>query len=255
MRPVTVILGVLVPALAIAAEPKPRPKLAVLGVRAESGVSQGTANLLSELISTDVMHTNQYDVLTAADVATLIGVERQRQMMGCNQNDNCFIELGQALGTDLILDASVGTVGNLRVLAVRLYDTTKSRAVGRESITVNDESALVDAARLAVNRVLGIHTPAAGGAGAAGTELAATTTPAAKKPPLGWLIFGAGAVLAAGGAVVGGLALGDFSAYKANPANVSLGNEAKTKAYVADALYATALVAAAVGIIILVVGK
>src|SRR5258706_7585909 len=138
MRSIIVVLGVVAPALA-STEERIRPKIAVLGVRAEAGISQGTANLLSDIISTDVMHTNQYDVLTAADVATLIGVERQRQMMGCNQNDNCFVELGQALGTDLILDASVGTVGNLRVLAMRLYDSKKSRAVARESITVNDE--------------------------------------------------------------------------------------------------------------------
>jgi hypothetical protein len=246
----------LLPTFAFAdAPPAPKPKCAVLGVRAESGITQGTANLLSEIISTDVLHTNQYDVLTSADVAMMIGVERQRQLLGCNQNDNCFAEIGAALGTDLILDASVGSVGNLRVLAVRLYDAKKSRAVARESITVNDESALVDAAHLAVARVLGIHPPEGAATTVAGSQPSAATTATATHrrfhPALAGLI-GAGVIAVVGG-VFGILALSDYNAFKADPFNDPLGDSAKTKSYVADGLYAGALVVAIVATVLLLV--
>ena len=237
----------------IAAAPRadqaPRPKLAVLGVHAENGVSQGTANLLSELISTDVMHTGHYDVLTSADVATMIGIERQRALLGCNQNDNCFVEISQALGSDLILDASVGTVGNLRVLAMRLYDAQKGRAVARESITVNDESGLVEAVHLAVTRVLGLHPPEPVTAPAPAAEVSAPSG----RSRLGWgLLAGAGG-LAVFGAVFGVLALGEFNAFRASPFDDGLGNSARSKAYVADGLYAGALVVAAAAVVLLLV--
>jgi hypothetical protein len=75
------------------------------------------------------------------------------------------------------------------------------------------------------------------------------------KPPIGWIVLGGGAAIGVAGAVVGGLALSDFSAFKANPYDDALGNGAKTKAFVADGMYATALVVAAVGIILLVVNR
>ena len=249
MRPVLALLC-LTAVTAHAAE-GPRPKLAVLGVHAESGVAQGTANLLSEIISADVMHTGQYEVLTSADVATMIGVERQRQLLGCNQNDNCFVEIGEALGSDLILDASVGSVGTLRVLAMRLFDAKKSRAVARESITVNDESGLVDAAHLAVARVLGLHPPAP----VAPPPAAVSTASGSSGFRVGWAVLAGAGALAVVGAVFGGLALGDYQAFKASPFDDALGSSAKTKAYVADGLYAGALVAAAVAVILLVVSR
>jgi hypothetical protein len=236
-----------------------KPKVAVLGVRAEAGVSQGTANLLAEIISTDVTHTGQYEVLTQADVATMIGVERQRQLLGCNQNDNCFAEIGAALGTDLILDASVGTVGTLRVLAMRLYDAKKSRAVARESITVNDESALIDAAHLAVSRVLGTHVPA-------NTTTTAAPSGATSPPPEGvtaskrslnpgWIALIAGGGVAIVGGVFGILALTNYNQFMMDKFNDSLGNTAKTFSQVADGLYIGAAVTGIVAVIMLLVMK
>jgi hypothetical protein len=236
-----------------------KPKVAVLGVRAEAGVSQGTANLLAEIISTDVTHTGQYEVLTQADVATMIGVERQRQLLGCNQNDNCFAEIGAALGTDLILDASVGTVGNLRVLAMRLYDARKSRAVARESITVNDESALIDACHLAVSRVLGTHVPSstttAAPQGATATPPPEGVTASKRSLNPGWIALIAGGGIAIVGGVFGILALTNYNQFKMDPFNDALGNTAKTFSYVADGLYVGAAVTAIVAAIMLVVMK
>jgi hypothetical protein len=246
----------LTPCVALA---ESKPKVAVLGVRAEAGVSQGTANLLAEIISTDVTHTGQYEVLTQADVATMIGVERQRQLLGCNQNDNCFAEIGAALGTDLILDASVGTVGTLRVLAMRLYDAKKSRAVARESITVNDESALIDAAHLAVSRVLGTHVPqssptvTATPSGSSSTPEGVSASKRSFNP--GWIALIAGAGIAVVGGIFGILALTNYNQFKMDPFNDAVGNTAKTFSYVADGMYVGAAVTGIVAVILLLVSK
>jgi hypothetical protein len=252
------LLLALTPCVALA---ESKPKVAVLGVRAEAGVSQGTANLLAEIISTDVTHTGQYEVLTQADVATMIGVERQRQLLGCNQNDNCFAEIGAALGTDLILDASVGTVGTLRVLAMRLYDAKKSRAVARESITVNDESALIDAAHLAVSRVLGTHVPsntppvtAATPSSGTGTVPEGVTASKRSFNP-GFIALIAGAGIAVVGGIFGVLALTNYNQFKMDPFNDAVGNTAKTFSYVADGMYVGAAVTGVVALILLLVSK
>ncbi len=215
-----------------------RPRLAVLGARAEPGVSQGTANLLSELLSTDLAHSGRYEVLTSADVATLVGIERQKQLLSCGET-NCAVELAQALGATLLLDASVGTVGNLRVLAIRLYDANKSKVLSRESVTVENESALVAAAHGALGRVLASQ----------GAPLVPEV--AAKHSPAGWYVLGGAAALAIAGGILGALAWTDYQAFKLSPFDDPLGSSAKGKAYAADGLFGGAIVAAVVAVVLL----
>lgn len=248
MRSFSALAVLLLAASAFAADAK--QKIAVLGVRVEGGVSQGTANLLSELISSDVQKTEAYDVLTSADVATMLGVERQRQLMGCSDDESCFAEIGAALGAALVLDASVGTVGNLRVLSLRLVDNRKAKVLARESISVSDESALVGAAHTAVSHVFGVKV-----VGATDDLGVPGVSAARSRSPVGFVLLGGAGALAIAGGIVGGLALSDYNAFKASPFNDGLGSSAKTKAYAADGLYVGAAVVAVVAVLYLVLAK
>lgn len=61
-------------------------------------------------------------VVTQADVASLLGLERQRQLLGCGESGACMAELSAALGVDGLLLGDVTklegvTQVNLRVVA------------------------------------------------------------------------------------------------------------------------------------------
>lgn len=232
--PIATILTLLV----VAAEPSPRPRVAVLGVRAEPGIAQGTANLLSDLLSTDLSHTDRYEVMTSADVATLVGLERQKQLLDCAEGVECSVELARALGAELVLDASVGAVGELRVLALRLYDAKKSKTLARESVTVEDESALVPAARGALGRLfatLGVTLP----------------TPAPERSKAGWYVLGGGGALAVAGGILGALAWVDYQSFRASPFNDALGEGARGKGIAADSLFGAAIATGIVAVVLL----
>jgi hypothetical protein len=48
-------------------------------------------------------------VLTGTEIAALLGMERQRQLLGCaEQSSSCIAELANALGTDAVVTGSVG---------------------------------------------------------------------------------------------------------------------------------------------------
>lgn len=209
----------------------------MLSVRAEPGVAQGAANLLGEVIAAEAARSPLHEVMTTSDVAAAIGVERQRQLLGCGEETGCLTEIGNALGADLLLDVSVGTVGNLRVLALRLVDARKGQAVRRESETVLNDSELVGASRRLTTRLFGLPPP----------EAQARRTTA-------FVTLGGAGALAVGGVVVGVLANADYQAFKQDPFNDPLGDSARTKGFVADGLYAGALITAGIATVLLLTG-
>ncbi len=224
---------------ALLAATEARPKAAVLGVRAEAGVSQGVGNTLATLLTEDLARSGRFDVYSSQELAVMLGVERQRQLGNCS-DDSCLEEIGAALGADKLIDASVGTIGNLRVLSVRVIDGKTSKVEQRESATVDDETKLADALHELTAKMFGAPLPAA----------------KKSRSAVPFVLLGAGGALAIGGGAVGAVALGNYNAYRAAPASPdreAMHSDARVLAGVADGLYAAALVTAAVGVVLLIV--
>lgn len=211
-----------------------KQKILVLKVRAEQGIPQGTANLLGEILVEVIHRSGKYDAISTADMAAMLDVELQKQQVGCENDTNCLAEIGSAMGADLILDASAGTVGVTRVLAIKLIDSRKAEVKGRETETVAGDEELIGAAHRLVARLLGLPEPAA-----------APQAEKGLKP--GWFVVGGGVALAAAGAVVGLLALKDYDNFKANPFDDPLGDSAQTKAHLADGFWAAGAIAVIAG--------
>src|SRR6185295_5852068 len=54
------------------------------------------------------------------DIAALLGLERQKQLLGCSDEQaSCLAELAGALGVDGLLTGSLGKVGNGYVVEVK----------------------------------------------------------------------------------------------------------------------------------------
>src|SRR5206468_3795433 len=54
-----------------------------------------------------LLRSDRLKVTTATDVANVLGVERQKQLLGCGDQSACLAELAGALGVDGILSGSV----------------------------------------------------------------------------------------------------------------------------------------------------
>lgn len=219
------------PALASAAE---LPRVLVLEVRTEQGVTPSVAKLLGELLLADVHASGRYGAIGASDLVTLLDVEQRKQVVGCASDTDCLSEIGAALGADLILDSSVGTIGARRVLSLKLIDVRAVQVRARETETVDDDDALIEALHRVAARVLGMP-------GAPVAEASGGVRP-------GWFVAGGGVLLAAGGAVLGGLALSDLSAFEASPFDEGRGDAADGKAAAADGLFIAGGVALVAGL-------
>jgi hypothetical protein len=228
-------LAALLVATALPALAASRQKVAVLDVRAVQGVQPGTATILTAIIAGDTAAAG-YDVLSQADIGALIGFERQKKMLGCGDDSSCLAEIGGALGVDYILVGSLGAMGALFRLDLKLVDAKKARVRSRVGVTVDgNESKLVAAIQKAVRDLLNplisteppglAKTPAKSDIAAKSTGTASTassrssttgvaTTASDDRRTWAYVTGGTGAALLLGGVVFGLQAKSAYDAEK-----------------------------------------
>ncbi len=155
MRAVYVLAAVscLTANAALAAEDE-LPKLAVLDL-AVNRVSAETARLLTELLVNEIDRRGAYQVISAADVNAMLGLERAKDVMGCGDTA-CAAEIAGALGVRYLVAGTVGRLGDDIVVSLKLLDSDKRMVVKRAEQTVKDDERLYAAA---IRSTVGILLP------------------------------------------------------------------------------------------------
>lgn len=177
--------------VALHAAPGPVP-LASLGFRGPAA----RAELLESLggtLALRMTETGLVRVTTPADVAAVLGLERQRQLLGCGES-SCVAELAGALGARALVTGELAEVGDVLQLSVRVLDAASAQPLFQALERHQDVSSLLAAVdRLAVaaaetvGRRFGLVASSSGAAGRV-------------------VLFAGGAALALGGGVLLGLA-------------------------------------------------
>ncbi|HEX4620342.1 MAG TPA: hypothetical protein VH208_02140, partial [Myxococcaceae bacterium] len=109
-----------------------RPKLLFLGVKSSSGIAPEAANSLSEFVQSELIALGVYDVTGPSEVTALIGVERQRQLLGCSEeNGACMAEISGALNAQRAVIGDVSQVGDTMLLNLSLIDLKAGRPLAR----------------------------------------------------------------------------------------------------------------------------
>jgi TolB-like protein len=131
-----------------------KPRLAFLGIRPLS-VDQAKADLLSEVVLTEASRFRRLEIIGQSDVGAMLGLEKQRQLLGCKEDSACMAEIGGALGADYMLVGSLGQMGGLLRVDLKLLDARKARVLERFGETVaGGEDGLLPAAQRGVAEVL-----------------------------------------------------------------------------------------------------
>jgi len=190
------------PAILAAAAPDAAPErnrgarrtIAVLGL-AGSALDADTARLVEEMIVASLDSTGRFKVTSPNDLVAVLGFERQKQSLGCEESAACLAEIAGALGVEFVAAARVGKLENLTVLMLAIIDVKNAAAVARSRRTlgsVKEFPAAIDA--MVAEAVAGIGPAfgsrlsafgtAVGGAAAAhlSTELGTSETPASGAP-------------------------------------------------------------------------
>jgi len=135
-------------------------KVVVLPLQPLGGVSKDTAQLLGEALAGELRRRPGVSVLTMNDVSALLGVERSRQMMGCNDS-SCLAEIGGALGADRVVHGNLGKVGGSLVVNLSALDPRKATAPASvsERLRGDREEAFLDALPGMATALLAEGTP------------------------------------------------------------------------------------------------
>jgi hypothetical protein len=90
-------------------------------------------------------------VISSQDIATLLGVERQKQLLGCGEDSsNCMVELASALGAHLVLTGSIAKLETSYRVNLRVLQSADGKVVAQEAVAAETQekllAALTDAA-------------------------------------------------------------------------------------------------------------
>lgn len=191
----------------------PKGALAVTSIEPKQGVSKDTAELLTDRLSDVLRKTERFTrVISAKDVNAALTFEAQRQTLDCTDT-SCIAEIAGAMGVEYLISGSLGRVGDVWVLNLRLISSRNAAVMASVSRSLEGakEGDLVAEVDRAVDELLGIK--------AAGAQVVAE--PVKTRGPLVLPLRvggGVGAGLAAGAvlvavlvaAVAGGTAAGTW---------------------------------------------
>jgi TolB-like protein len=111
-------------------------KVAVLPLEAKTGVDEKTAQLLTDVITTEASKRADLRVVGPSDVKSLLSFEQQKAVLGCTDN-SCLAEIGAALGVDAILTGSIGQLGSALILNLSLIDIKNTTVLARATEQVD----------------------------------------------------------------------------------------------------------------------
>lgn len=165
-----------IPSLAAAPSPAATPpavfrvevlKVVVLETQVLGGAQLGA--LVAEEIAR-ALPSSAYKVTTAAQLQTVLGLERQRALLGCGENSNsCMTELADALGTDVIATSTLAKTSEGLRCNVVFVSGRDGTALERVSVEASSDGQLLEQLFSAVSD--------------AGARLFAAQRPGAKLEP------------------------------------------------------------------------
>jgi len=131
-----------------------KKKIAVMDLKAETKIEKGTANILNELLLTEVQNTGTFEVLGSSDVLSMLDLEEKKMRLSACTENSCLAEIGGALGVNLMLVASVGGVGDKYLVSVKLLDVAEAKVITRITEMVErEDTLLITAIKRAVAKV------------------------------------------------------------------------------------------------------
>ncbi len=114
-----------------------------------TGVDASIGRSLSEILALSIRKAlPAATVLGQAELNSMLALEKQRDMLGCSSDLSCLAEIGGALGADHLAIGSVGRLGSVHLLTLKLVDTRHAKTIRHisEEVSGQDER-LIEATR------------------------------------------------------------------------------------------------------------
>lgn len=121
-----------------------------------AGLKPELSAALSNVVVNVVSRFGVYRPISDKEVQALISLERQKQLLGCAEEDSsCLAELGGALGAEKLLTTEVTKVGTRFQVNLTLFQTATGSVAARETAYAEDsEDALLETVEAAAHALM-----------------------------------------------------------------------------------------------------
>jgi TolB-like protein len=93
------------------------------------------ADLVAEVLAVEIARTSSCEIVTEADIESMLAFEGQKQSLGCDADaPSCLSEIGDALGVDQVVTGSVTRAGDRFALSLRKVDVARARVEARAQV-------------------------------------------------------------------------------------------------------------------------
>lgn len=107
------------------------PKILVLRWSIASGAELDGSQLLDDLLTSEVAQAQpSSEVVGMADVEALLDVEQAKDLIGCD-DVTCTAEIGLALDAELLVQGSLGTIGDRTFAVLKAIETRDATVIAR----------------------------------------------------------------------------------------------------------------------------
>ena len=107
------------------------PRLLVLDLEVK-GADTAVAEATGAMVTRVLQRAGRFDVVTSDDVRRTLGLEAERQRVGCDEA-GCLEEIAGALGAELVVFGELTKLGDTHILTINLFDTSAVRSIARET--------------------------------------------------------------------------------------------------------------------------
>ncbi len=115
------------------------PRLAVMDL-ISVGTTPQQAAAMTDAVVASLSNRKLFEIISSRDLATLLGAERQKQLLGvCETNpDECASDVGSATIARFVLSGQLAQVGSAFQLSLQMVDTQKGQTLGRSTRLAGD---------------------------------------------------------------------------------------------------------------------
>lgn len=129
-------------------------KVVVLDFPADPSLKANVIPILNDFMAGAVRDSG-FSVISSADIAASLGLERQRQLLGC-AGTSCMAEIGGALGSDYVVRGNVAVLDEDTALTVVLSDAKGTvLKQSRQRVKGKSSSELVTALEKLIPELMG----------------------------------------------------------------------------------------------------
>ena len=102
-------------------------RVAVYELVAQAGIDPRLAAVTTEALLAEVRKLERVSPLGMSEVQAMLSHEANRQLVGCQADEQCLAEIAGALGVEALIAGTLGRVGDTHLISVKRIDVRAAR--------------------------------------------------------------------------------------------------------------------------------